>query len=243
MSKDTSRAGGSATEMGLTLEQLIRRGARDLIQNAIEVEVRELLVEHGNVRKLSGAAAVVRNGYLPVREVLTAVGPVEGRIPKVHGKRSTRPPRLTTLSCVRPRAAAEGVTGAPRPQAQIRRAHRAALLDTLPVQHTELTLYGKAQWVRVRSTLAVARFLKGISVRAVWCEMRQPDHTWSRPRLILATETDLSAQVVVQLYAERWGIEPLFHNLKRWCGVWRICGTSRRQRWSCGCRFAPPLMP
>jgi hypothetical protein len=45
MSKDTSRAGGSATEMGLTLEQLIRRGARDLIQNAIEVEVRELLVE------------------------------------------------------------------------------------------------------------------------------------------------------------------------------------------------------
>ena len=45
MSKDTSsRAGGSAMEMGLTLEHLIRRGARDLIQNAIEVEVRELLV-------------------------------------------------------------------------------------------------------------------------------------------------------------------------------------------------------
>jgi len=80
MSKDTSRVGGSATEMGLTLEQLIRRGARDLIQNAIEVEVRELLVEYGNVRTLSGAAAVVRNGYLPAREILTAVGPVEVRV-------------------------------------------------------------------------------------------------------------------------------------------------------------------
>ena len=65
----------------------------------------------------------------------------------------------------------------------------------------------------------MARFLKGIPVRAVWCEMRQPDHTWSRPRLILATETDLSAQAVVQIYAERRGIEPLFHNLKRWWGV------------------------
>jgi putative transposase len=38
MSKDTSRAGGSATEMGLTLEQLIRRGARDLIQNGAKVK-------------------------------------------------------------------------------------------------------------------------------------------------------------------------------------------------------------
>lgn len=95
----------------------------------------------------------------------------------------------------------------------------AALLDTLPVQTMELTLYGKAQWVRLRSTLAAARFLKGIPVRAVWCEMRQPDNTWSRPRLILATETDLSAQAVVEIYAERWGIEPLFHNLKRWWGV------------------------
>jgi hypothetical protein len=95
----------------------------------------------------------------------------------------------------------------------------AAMLETLPVQEIELTLYGKVQPVRVRSVLAVARFLKGLPVRAVWCEMFLPDHTWSRPRLILATETDLSAQQVVEIYAERWGIEPLFHNLKRWWGV------------------------
>ncbi|MEF8759252.1 MAG: transposase [Candidatus Accumulibacter sp. UW25] len=49
--------------------------------------------------------------------------------------------------------------------------------------------------------------------------MYLPNHTWSRPRLILATETDLSAQQVVEICAERWGIEPLFHNLKRWGGV------------------------
>ena len=62
----------------------------------------------------------------------------------------------------------------------------------------------------------MARFLKGLPVRAVWCEMRQDDGGWTRARLILATETDLSAKEVIEIYAERWGIEPLFHNLKRW---------------------------
>lgn len=95
----------------------------------------------------------------------------------------------------------------------------ATLLDTLPSQELDLMLYGKVQSVRLRSVIALARFLKGTLVRAVWCEMLLPDNTWSLPRLILATETGLSAKEVVEIYALRWGIEPLFHNLKRWWGV------------------------
>lgn len=95
----------------------------------------------------------------------------------------------------------------------------AAMLDTLPAQEMELILYGKMQRVRLRSVIAVARFLKGVPVRAVRC--------WSRPRLILATETELSAQAVVEIYAERWGIEPLFHNLKRWWGVTNLWQQSK----------------
>jgi len=79
MMKDTKKGSAEQSEMGLTLEELIRRGARELIQKAIEVEVRELLAEYGNVRTQYGQMAVVRNGYLPVREVLTAVGHVEVR--------------------------------------------------------------------------------------------------------------------------------------------------------------------
>lgn len=30
-----------------------------------------------------------------------------------------------------------------------------------------------------------------------------PDHTWSRPHMILAIETDLLAQLAVEIYAER----------------------------------------
>jgi hypothetical protein len=93
------------------------------------------------------------------------------------------------------------------------------VFDALPMAVMDLSLYGKTQSVRVRSVIAVARFLKGLPVRAVWCEMRQNDGTWSRPRLILATETDLSAREVIEIYAQRWGIESLFHNLKRWWGV------------------------
>lgn len=86
MSKDTRKSGSGASEMGLTLEELIRRGARDLIQKAIEVEVQELLAEYGKVSTLDGQMAVVRNGYLPVREVLTPIGPVEVKVPKVRDR-------------------------------------------------------------------------------------------------------------------------------------------------------------
>ncbi len=72
--KDTKKVEAEQSEMGLSLEELIRRGARELIQKAIEVKVQELLAEYGNVKMLGGQRAVVRNGYLPERPVLTAVG-------------------------------------------------------------------------------------------------------------------------------------------------------------------------
>jgi hypothetical protein len=103
----------------------------------------------------------------------------------------------------------------------------ATVLAALPVEEVELTLYGKSQWVRLRSVIALARFLKGLPVRAVWCQMRKSDNTWSDPRLILATETHLWAQAVVQIYAQRWGIEALFHNLKRWWGVTNLWQQSK----------------
>ena len=86
MMKDTKKGIAEQSEMGLSLEELIRRGARELIQKAIEVEVQELLAEYGNVKLLGGQRAVVRNGYLPAREVLTAIGNVEVRVPKVRDR-------------------------------------------------------------------------------------------------------------------------------------------------------------
>lgn len=81
MKKDTSQQSVEQSEVGLSLEELIRRSARDVIQKAIEVEAQQLLAEYENVRMLGGQRAVVRNGYLPQREVVTAVGSVEVRVP------------------------------------------------------------------------------------------------------------------------------------------------------------------
>jgi len=86
MSKVTQDELRNPSELGLSLEELIRRGARELIQKAIEAEVAELLATYVNVNTLGGQRLVVRNGYLPEREVLTAVGPVSVRVPKVRDR-------------------------------------------------------------------------------------------------------------------------------------------------------------
>ena len=87
MSKDKQKQAVSpAHEMGVTLDDLVRRGARQVIQQAIETELAELLVSCANVRTLQGKQAVVRNGYLPQRELLTGAGPIPLKVPKVRDR-------------------------------------------------------------------------------------------------------------------------------------------------------------
>ena len=81
--KNTNETDAGQSERGFTREELIRRGAQDLIQKAIEVEVQALLASFEKVRLLGGRRAVVRNGYLPERDILTPMGEIPVRIPKV----------------------------------------------------------------------------------------------------------------------------------------------------------------
>lgn len=68
------------------LTELLRTGAQQLICQAVEAELQELLDQHSERRTGDGKAGVVRNGYLPERELQTGVGPVTVRIPKVRAK-------------------------------------------------------------------------------------------------------------------------------------------------------------
>lgn len=87
MSKDKQKQAVSPEqELGLTLEDLVKRGARQVIQQAIEAELEELLSGCANVITLHGKRAVVRNGYLPEREVLTAAGQIAVKVPKVRDR-------------------------------------------------------------------------------------------------------------------------------------------------------------
>jgi putative transposase len=54
------------------------------LQAAIENEVQEYLEARRGQRSESGERAVVRNGHLPQREVVTGVGPIEVRQPRLR---------------------------------------------------------------------------------------------------------------------------------------------------------------
>ena len=77
---------GSPDESIDPLTELLRTGARHLIQQAVDIELQELLGEHAQRRLEDGRAGVVRNGYLPEREIQTGLGPVTVQIPKVRAK-------------------------------------------------------------------------------------------------------------------------------------------------------------
>jgi len=68
------------------LTDLLTTGAQQLIQQAVEAELQALLSEHAERRTKAGHAGVVRNGYLPERELQTSLGPVTVKIPKVRAK-------------------------------------------------------------------------------------------------------------------------------------------------------------
>jgi putative transposase len=66
------------------LEQLIADGARKMLQAAIENEVEEYLKAYQSQRTPQHRAVVVRNGSLPERAILTGVGPLKVRQPRVR---------------------------------------------------------------------------------------------------------------------------------------------------------------
>lgn len=86
MDKNNTIAINSIPENSDLLTQLIRQGAQELIKMAIEAELGELLAEMSHRKTPDGKAGVVRNGYLPEREIQTGIGPVSVQVPKVRSK-------------------------------------------------------------------------------------------------------------------------------------------------------------
>ncbi len=66
------------------LEQLLREGARKLLQAAIENEVLDYIQFHKGRVDENGQRLVVRNGHLPEREVVSGAGPIPVRQPRVR---------------------------------------------------------------------------------------------------------------------------------------------------------------
>lgn len=86
MSKNNVVELGRRDQIVDPLTELLRSGAQQLLQHALECEVHELLSHYANVKTAEGRAAVVRNGFLPERNIQTGIGPVSIQVPKVRSK-------------------------------------------------------------------------------------------------------------------------------------------------------------
>ena len=68
------------------LTEVLRRGAKELLQQAVEVEVAEALAQYAALKDEQGRQRVVRNGYLPERSIQTGIGAVTVRAPRVRDR-------------------------------------------------------------------------------------------------------------------------------------------------------------
>jgi putative transposase len=68
------------------LTEVLRNGARSLLAKAVEAEVAGFLAKHGDLKTEDGRSRLVRHGHLPKREVMTGIGPVAVRQPRVRDR-------------------------------------------------------------------------------------------------------------------------------------------------------------
>lgn len=68
------------------LTELVRQGAQQIIAQAVEAELSTFLSQYQQLRDEQGRKAVVRNGYLPERTIVTGVGEVAVQVPKVRDR-------------------------------------------------------------------------------------------------------------------------------------------------------------
>ena len=87
------------------LTEVLRAGARTLVRHAVEAELAALLTAYEDERTETGRRRLVRHGHGPARTMLTGIGPVTVRRPKVRDRVGTGEERIRFSSRLLPRPA------------------------------------------------------------------------------------------------------------------------------------------
>ena len=88
-----------------SLTEILRSGARALLTQAVEAEVAEFLAKHADLKTETGHRRVVRRGHLPEREIMTGIGPVAIRQPRVRDREAAESERIRYSPSILPRYA------------------------------------------------------------------------------------------------------------------------------------------
>jgi putative transposase len=84
------------------LTEVLRSGARALLTQAVEAEVAALLSCHADRLTDDGRQRLVRHGHLPEREIVTGIGPVAVRCPRVRDRVGGGSERIRFSSAILP---------------------------------------------------------------------------------------------------------------------------------------------
>jgi len=68
------------------ISEVLRHGARRLLTVALEAEIESFLNQYKEIQDQNGHQRVVRNGYLPEREIQTGIGQVSVKAPRVRDR-------------------------------------------------------------------------------------------------------------------------------------------------------------
>jgi putative transposase len=84
------------------LTDVLRNGARKLLTQAVEAEVADFLGRYSDLVTEEGRQRVVRHGHLPEREIMTGIGPVAVRAPRVRDRAGQDESRIRFSSTILP---------------------------------------------------------------------------------------------------------------------------------------------
>lgn len=85
-----------------SLTEILRNGARSLLVQAVEAEVADWLGHHRDLITVDGRQRLVRHGHLPEREIMTGIGPVAVRQPRVRDRAASAEERIRFSSAILP---------------------------------------------------------------------------------------------------------------------------------------------
>ena len=84
------------------LTEVLREGARALLAQAVEAEVAAFLGSHANTHTEDGRQRLVRHGHRPERAIMTGLGPVAVRAPRVRDRTGAGESRIRFTSAILP---------------------------------------------------------------------------------------------------------------------------------------------
>jgi transposase-like protein len=85
-----------------SLTEILRNGAHALLAQAVDLEVTDFIGRYADLKTAAGRQRLVRHGHLPKREIMTGIGPVAVRQPRVRDREPSEGERIRFSSSILP---------------------------------------------------------------------------------------------------------------------------------------------